>query len=338
MIEAPAEGYRGHAGDSLAFRVRLPAGLTVRRLEWRFSFDGERTLAEGTITDPAADLTLKGALAEPGFLRLNLTAFTVSDTLRAAGARAVDPEAITPTVHAPEDWQLFWQHGLAELERVAMDPVVEPWPLSPEDSGLTCYRVSLGCIEGSRVWGWLTIPAGEGPFPAVLCQQGAPGGLGEYATYPQREYARAGMVVLAVNPHGLELGRPDTSYYQRQLGREVPGPAALLGADDPYRYYYRRVVLGAVRAIDYLSGRSDVDTTRLAVAGASQGGGLSLLTAAVDRRVKALTVHVPAMCDYGGRCMAVPPAGRNWSSAGRGTRRMRCAPAAISMPRWRRSG
>ena len=73
-----------------------------------------------------------------------------------------------------------------------------------------------------------------------------------------------------------------------------------LGADDPYRYYYRRVVLGAIRAFDYLCTRDDVDTTRLALAGGSQGGGLSLITASVEKRIKAASIKVPAMCDHTG--------------------------------------
>ncbi|MCE5270727.1 acetylxylan esterase [bacterium] len=190
------------------------------------------------------------------------------------------------------------------MTRVEMDPRVERWREQPA-AGVIRYRVSLANVEGSRIWGWLSVPDGAGPFPAVVYIQGAPGGLEEYHTDPMEVYARRGMVVLAINPHGLELGRED-SYYQSLMERGVPAWGPSQGADDPYRYYFRRVVLGAVRAVDYLCSRPDVDSSRIAVAGASQGGGLSLLTAAVDRRIRAVTVHVPAMCDYSGALVERP--------------------------------
>ena len=118
-------------------------------------------------------------------------------------------------------------------------------------------------------------------------------------TGPGSEYAESGMIILALNIHGVELGR-EKDFYQGLLNRNPAAGFASLGADDPYRYYYRRVVLGAVRAMDYLCMREDVDTTRLAVAGGSQGGGLALIVASLDRRIKAASIKVPAMCDHTG--------------------------------------
>ena len=233
----------------------------------------------------------------PGLLRLDLTLISGADTVRAATAVGFSTDAIRPAGNTPPDWRLFWQQGLGELYRVPIDPQVS----CGKNRNPACerYLVSLANIEGSRIYGWLSVPEGKGPFPAVVYIQGAPGGMGEYQTDPQSDYARHGIVVLALNPHGIELGREE-SFYRALLGRGIPGSAATQGAEDPYRYYFRRVVLGAVRAFDYLCSRPDVDTSCLAVAGASQGGGLSLLTAAVDRRVRAVAVHVPAMCDYSG--------------------------------------
>ena len=50
-------------------------------------------------------------------------------------------------------------------------------------------------------------------------------------------------------------------------------------------------------ALDYLYTREDVDRDKIIVFGGSQGGGLSLLTAAIDKRVDAMVATVPAFCN-----------------------------------------
>ncbi|MCE5249808.1 acetylxylan esterase [bacterium] len=316
-------------GDSAVFSITLkyegPASST--RLHYRFSEDNTRFMEDITLERPSKEIILKHGLEHPGFLRLDLSLFSGADTVQVSTAVGFSVDEIRPTNNLPGDWRSFWQQGLGEVYRVPMDPQVSLW--KEQESGVKRYLVSLANIEGSRIYGWMTIPDGPGPFPALVYIQGAPGGIEEYQTDPQTNYARRGMIVLAINPHGIELGREE-SFYRLLMSRHIPGDGASLGVDDPYRYYFRRVVLGAIRSFDYLCSREDVDTARLAVAGASQGGGLSLLTAAVDHRVMAVTVHVPAMCDFTG-VLHERPAGWPWllgrrSSSGKDERVVRtCA-------------
>ena len=67
--------------------------------------------------------------------------------------------------------------------------------------------------------------------------------------------------------------------------------------DDPERFGYVRVLLMCLAALQWLSRRPEVDPGRIAVLGGSQGGGLALLTAAVDSRVAAVVSLVPFLCD-----------------------------------------
>lgn len=297
-VQVDREDYLYSLGDTAVFNIEMPAIKASSRLKYRFREEETRLVREGIIDSPRERLTLRGSLDRPGFLRLDLELFNGPDTLRAVTAAGFDVRSIRPVGAVPDDWRLFWQQGLGEIARVEPDPRVSRWS-EQNEPGLTRYLVSLANIEGSRIFGWLSVPDGPGPFPALVYIQGAPGGIEEFHTDPMVLYAKRGMIVLAINPHGQELGRED-SFYRALLDRGIPGNAAAQGAEDPYRFYFRRVVLGAVRAVDYLCSRQDVDTRRVAVAGASQGGGLSLLLAAVDRRIKAVTVHVPAMCDYSG--------------------------------------
>ena len=67
--------------------------------------------------------------------------------------------------------------------------------------------------------------------------------------------------------------------------------------DDRENYFYHRVYLGCIRANDFLVTREMWDGKNLLVMGASQGGGLTIVTAALDPRVTAISVTHPAMCD-----------------------------------------
>ncbi len=294
-------GHYYHPGDTAVFSVeivnpgRVPGPLL---LHYRFSEDGARLLDKGSLEIVGPAIKLRSSLDRPGFLRLDVILTAGADTVRRASACGFDPEGIRPTNVAPGDFTRFWRQGIAELTRVPVDPRLEPVTEEKIPGAKRCL-VSLANIEGSRMFGWLTVPEGKGPFPALVYVMGAPGGIREFRTDPRSAYAEAGMIVLAVNIHGIELGR-DPQFYERLHARHILGSFPFQGCDDPYRYYYRRVVLGGIRALDYLCGREDVDTTRLAVAGASQGGGLSLLITALDRRVKAVAVNVPAMCDHTG--------------------------------------
>jgi cephalosporin-C deacetylase-like acetyl esterase len=58
--------------------------------------------------------------------------------------------------------------------------------------------------------------------------------------------------------------------------------------------------MGCVRANDFLTSLPEYDGTNLGVAGGSQGGALSIITAALDPRVKYLAAYYPALSDVTG--------------------------------------
>lgn len=294
----PANGtYTFSLGDTARFEVTVE-GDGEMQLAYNFSHGKARVYDSGELSTKPGTLELAYAMSEPGFLRLDITLRSDSDSLRAAEAVGFDPQLIRPTGSLPDDFGRFWSQGLAELLRVDPSPLVEHVP-EQDNGGMRRYKVSLGNIEGSRIYGWLTVPEGEGPFPAVVHIPGAPGGVNEFHTGARQDYAEAGILVLSLNIHGVPIDLPEENYLDYHSRRQL-GYAPLSGAEDKYRYYYRRVVLGGIRAVDYLHSRSDVDTSRVAVAGGSQGGGLSLLVTSIDKRVDALILHVPAMCDLFG--------------------------------------
>jgi len=289
-------------GDSAMFTVEIKrnsgrkAPFTVN---YRLSEDGERTIDTGLRESKDGRLSFTGKLDHPGFLRLELTAVSGVDTLRKVAACGFDPRGIRPTNILPEDFDRFWREARAQLWRTPFDAQVQP-VADTTLPGAAHYLVSLANVGGARVYGRLAVPVGQGPFPAVLMVPGA--GVG--VIKPWGDYVRAGFLCLAIDIHGIPQDRED-SYYENLRTGLLAG-YQYFGCDDPYQYYYRRVIQGCFRALDYLASRPDVDSTRLAIAGSSQGGALSLLVAGLDTRIKALTANVPAMCDHTGSLYGRP--------------------------------
>jgi len=70
------------------------------------------------------------------------------------------------------------------------------------------------------------------------------------------------------------------------------------GILDKREYYYRGVYVDCVRAIDFLCTRAEVDPKRIGVTGGSQGGGLTLAVAGLDRRPALAMADVPFLCHF----------------------------------------
>ena len=291
-VKADRENCLYDVGDTAVFNVECAESTGL--VEYRLSYDGATTLEEGALDINGCKAVLKGSLDRPGFLRCDVVLTEGPDTARAAAACGFSVEAIRPTNVMPDDFDRFWREARAEVLRVPLDPEVEP--ADTVLAGGQVFRVSLAGVQG-RIYGWLTLPSqGEPPYPAVLSVPGA----GVTPTLINDVYARAGLAVLSINVHGIEPDR-EPQYYEH-IQREVMGgwDYPEYGKKDPYRYYYRRVIQDCMRSLDYLCGRLDIDSSRVGIVGGSQGGFLSLMVTAIDKRIKATALNVPACCDHTG--------------------------------------
>jgi cephalosporin-C deacetylase len=78
---------------------------------------------------------------------------------------------------------------------------------------------------------------------------------------------------------------------------QLPGFMAR-GIFDPRAYYYRRLIRDAVRAVEAARAHPAVDPAQIAVAGASQGGALSLAVAGLVPDLAAALPSVPFLCHF----------------------------------------
>lgn len=275
----------GHALSNVEATYRIGPEMMPPRIEKTATLTGDGITVEG------------GTMNEPGFLRCIVTVVRNGKTYRGLATAAFQPEAIQPTQKDPADFDQFWAAGKAALAKLPIDAKVS---LLPEygNALVDCFQVNLqnvGAGAGtSRFYGVLCEPKAPGKYPALLSVPGA--GVRPYRG--QAEMAAHGIITLQVGIHGIPVTMEQSVY--DSLGAGALSGYNAFGLDNRDRYYFRRVYLGCVRANDFLSIHPKWDGVNLAVTGGSQGGALSIVTAALDPRVKGLAAYYPALADVTG--------------------------------------
>jgi cephalosporin-C deacetylase len=199
-------------------------------------------------------------------------------------------EAYSPRTEAPADLEAFWQQTLAEIADISPDPEFDE--CGPPLRGVQCARISFRGLGGVRVRGWYLRPRGGGPFPGAVCYHGYGGrGARPLELYP---LAAQGISVLSIDSRGQsgEVADPPGDAYGHATGLLTKGIRS------PQTYYYRGVYADAVQALEVLAALAEVDATRLAVTGPSQGGGLALAVAALSPRPAFVWADVPFLCHF----------------------------------------
>jgi cephalosporin-C deacetylase-like acetyl esterase len=293
--------WRYEPGQPVRFRIlatRDGQALAGVRVNYRIGPEMMPPKIEQSATVTADGLTVDGGtMNEPGFLRCIATVEQNGRTYRGLATAAFRPEAIKPTQKEPADFDEFWAAGKAALARLPIDAKITPLP-EYGNSRADCFQVNLQNVgmgaAPSRFYGVLCEPKAPGKYPAVLSVPGA--GVRPYRGLA--ELAGRGVITLQVGIHGIPVTLDQSVY-------DSLGAGALLnynafGLDNRDRYYFRRVYLGCVRANDFLVAHPKWDGANLAVTGGSQGGALSIVTAALDPRVRGLAAYYPALADVTG--------------------------------------
>ena len=196
----------------------------------------------------------------------------------------VSPFEIETLEKEPEDFDTFWQSAINELATVPIDPELS---LEEDNQYTTIYKMSLATVWNRRVHGYISIPKSNGPFPAIISLP--PFGSGAGLTGTANSIAeRGGAISVSLSIHNVDPEEEDPNAYE---------PDIITNRDS---LYYRLAILAGVRAIDYVFTRSDFDGESLGVNGVSQGGGLAMILAGLDPRVKLLVFSNSALCQHNG--------------------------------------
>ncbi len=237
-------------------------------------------------------LVVTGSMDVPGFLRCKVRAHVEGRVYEGLATAAYDPELLKPHTQTPADFRNFWESALEQARKVPLLPTMELLADRCTDQ-VNVYHISFQNIRnGSRTFGILCMPKSSGKYPALLRVPGA--GVRPYSG--DVFMASKGVITLEIGIHGIPVTMQQPVY-------DVLSKGALNGypyQDDNNRdkSYYKRVFIGALRAVDFIASLPEYDGKALGVTGSSQGGALSVVTAALDKRVTFLAAVHPAMCDH----------------------------------------
>lgn len=233
-----------------------------------------------------------GKMAKPGFYRVTATAHVGGKDYKGLCTAGFSPEKLRPYCQEPKDFDAFWKKALDAARNNDLNPTKR---LLPErcTKDMNVYEVSyVNNNWNSRMFGILSVPVKPGKYPALMRVPGA--GVRPYSgdTYT----APGKCIVLEIGVHGIPVTMEQNVYDDLHNG-------ALDGywnfnVAEPDKNYYKRVVTGAVRGVDFIASLPEWDGKTIGVTGASQGGFLSLAVAALDKRITFLGVVHDAMCDY----------------------------------------
>jgi cephalosporin-C deacetylase-like acetyl esterase len=293
--------WRYEPGQPVRFRIvatRDGHPLTGVRVNYRIGPEMMPPKIEQSATLTADGITVEGGtMNEAGFLRCIATVEQNGRTYRGLATAAFRPETIKPTQKEPADFDDFWSAGKAALAKLPIDARITPLP-EYGNTAADCFQVNLQNVgmgaAPSRFYGILCEPKAPGKYPALLSVPGA--GVRPYRGLAL--IAARGFITLQVGIHGIPVTMEQSVYDSLGAGALMNYNA--FGLDNRDRYYFRRVYLGCVRANDFLTSHPKWDGTNLAVTGGSQGGALSIVTAALDPRVRGLAAYYPALSDVTG--------------------------------------
>jgi cephalosporin-C deacetylase len=161
----------------------------------------------------------------------------------------------------------YWHETLAALAQYPARPEIELLPLR-STTFATLYGVRLTSLGPYRLFGYLSVPTGDGPFPAIYY---APKYQSVLEIIPQgtANLQRSRYVIFALASRG-------------QRNSDIPYAAmfpGLLteGIDSAASYMFRGIVADSVRGLEFLLTQQEVDPARVVVA----GNDLALITAAL---------------------------------------------------------
>jgi len=222
---------------------------------------------------------------KPGFYKATLSLESKMGNKKHNFNFGYEPEKIVSPADPQPDFAEFWQRAKAELATV--DPqykIIRIDSLCTEQHNV--YLVEMRSLGNALIRGWYRVPVKPGRYPAIMQVQG-------YSSVMVPSYVNYGddIIGFGLNIRGHGNSRDD-------VNPGFPG-YILTNLEDKEKYIYRGAYMDCVRAVDFLCSRPEVDASRIAVEGASQGGALTFATAALNNdRIAVCAPQVPFLSDF----------------------------------------
>lgn len=191
----------------------------------------------------------------------------------------------------PVDFEIFWQKQLQNME-TELD-----YRFKAMDFHLNfvkCYELTFECEENSLVYSKCMVPAtSEGPFPVMFYFHGYQGSGPDWSHMFQ--YVAAGYAVVCMDVRGQSGYSIDGGSFQ---GNTVKGHIIRGATQGKEHLFYKGIYLDVCRLVRLVSQFTWADEKELYSYGASQGGALALIAAALNPEIKRTVAIYPFLSDF----------------------------------------
>lgn len=274
----------------------LKYGSPVKNIEIEYQYGPEQLNPEkkGTLAlaNGIGEINI-GTMKIPGFRQLKvqtkIDGYVYKNEINVGFA----PFEIKSTVNLPKDFDAFWIKAKAENSKIPMDAVVTHKP-ELSTATVNVYLVRLQNYKsGNYFYGYLSKPKDDKKHPVLF----NPPGAGVKKIVPITAYAEKGFISFTTEIHGVS---PEINDADFESTREKLKEYWAINLDNKDNYYYKKVYLDGVRAIDFLTSLPEFDKKNVVVTGGSQGGALTIVAAGIDKRVNYIASFYPALSDNTG--------------------------------------
>lgn len=193
-----------------------------------------------------------------------------------------------PPLTKREDFDEFWERTIKQAGSVPLNAEKKLYDYpSPY---VTVYSISYNGFDETRIHGWYMVPnfGVKRKYPCLIHYPGFTWNRGWPADFMQ--WIMMGVAVISIDCRGQSGETGNSAKYTCGTTLNVTCNGIL----NKEEYYFRAVYMDCMKAIDFACQQDEVDSTRIIIEGASQGGALGMAVCALDDRPYMAMVDVPS--------------------------------------------
>lgn len=197
--------------------------------------------------------------------------------------------------HKPEDFDIFWKKQIDEIKDINPKIKLEK-AFEEEFERATYYHLYFESFDNSKIHCKYLKPKTDKKTPLVIIFHGYPGATRSYFEYSS--FLDQGIAVLAMDCRGqggrsFKMQTPKLNMGPTVSGHIIDG---LFGKKEDL--FYINIFKDAYLSVNVGKNLENIDKDKIYLAGSSQGGGISIVTAALHEDVKKVYLLYPFLTDY----------------------------------------
>ena len=191
----------------------------------------------------------------------------------------------------PEDFDAFWDE---EVKKISTLPVYQLEERDFHIPQVKCYELTFEGTNEGKVYARVVLPKSEEKVPIIFHFHGYMGRGWDWVD--MLSFTVAGYGVVSMDVRGQSGYSQDG--LRSSLGNTVKGHIIRGAVEGRDHLFYKDVYLDIYQLVEIIASLPQVDEKRLSSYGASQGGALALVAAALNPRIQKTVTIYPFLSDF----------------------------------------